>query len=161
MEVDSRRKTCVTFSAEFNGRTDGRTDERTDGRTDGIFAEILATNRSQEISSTGDIFKIISLNKLLELKISAALKRFACTGQMDKTERIQQHIILDSNTYYAFSENLTEFREKFCHKFDLFVRLAVRSGFKVGQIDREFNEDSHASNIVKIGAIQNQFGPFF
>ena len=43
MEVDTRRKTSVTFSAkfnggnsaEFNGRTDGRTNERTDGRTNG------------------------------------------------------------------------------------------------------------------------------
>ena len=69
MEVDTRRKTSVTFSAEFNGgnsaefngQTDGRTNERTDGRTDGISAEIPATNRSQEISSTGDIFKITPL----------------------------------------------------------------------------------------------------
>ena len=57
MEIDTRRKT-PNLTAE---RTDGRTNERTDGRTDGISAEILATNRSQEISSTGDIFKIMPL----------------------------------------------------------------------------------------------------
>ena len=46
MEVDTRRKTSVTFSAKisaefngqnsakFNGRTDGQTDGRTHGRTD-------------------------------------------------------------------------------------------------------------------------------
>ena len=75
MEVDTRRKTLITFSAkfnsgnsaEFNGQTDGRTNERTDGRTNGRnfrrnSAGIPATNRSQEISSTGDIFKIISLS---------------------------------------------------------------------------------------------------
>ena len=75
MEVDTRRKTSVTFSAEFNGgnsaefngRTDGRTNERTNGGTNGRnfrrnSAEIPATNRSQEISSTGDIFKITPLN---------------------------------------------------------------------------------------------------
>ena len=79
MEVDTRRKTSVTFSAkfnggnsaEFNGRTDGRTNERTDGRTNGLnfrrnSAEIPATDRSQEISSTGDIFKITPL--MFELK---------------------------------------------------------------------------------------------
>ena len=39
MEVDTRRKTSVTFSAKFNGensaeRTDGRTNGRTDERTE-------------------------------------------------------------------------------------------------------------------------------
>ena len=31
---------------------------------------------------------------------------------------------------------------------------------KLVSIDRELYEDSHASKIVKIGAIQRQFGPF-
>ena len=55
MEVETRRKTSVTFSAEFNGgnsaefngRMDGRMNERTDGRTDGISAEIPSKFRRQ------------------------------------------------------------------------------------------------------------------
>ena len=70
--------------------------------------------------------------------------------------------------YGRFSKYVLRFFQKIIGilveilSYNLSVRLFGRPfGRKLVSIDGKFLEDSNAPKIVKIGAIQSQFGPFF
>ena len=75
--------------------------------------------------------------------------------------RLYESVILDSNTYYPFAKNSAECWWKLCHTLYLFVRLPTIRTKKLVSIDGKLLEDSNGPKIVKIGAIQSQFGQFF